>query len=68
MGNQQANFLTAIDEVAREYPGTPIEAQVPDELRAVADGNRIGGVVRELLEAGPRQPAATRVPACGERT
>ena len=23
----------AVDEVAREYPGTPIDAQVPDELR-----------------------------------
>jgi signal transduction histidine kinase len=40
----------AMDEVAREYPQTPIEGQVPDELRAVADGNRIGGVVRELLD------------------
>jgi signal transduction histidine kinase len=40
----------AVDEVAREYPQTPIEAVVPDELRAVADGPRIGGVVRELLD------------------
>jgi len=40
----------AVDEVAREYPQTPIDAVVPDELRAVADGPRIGGVVRELLD------------------
>ena len=29
---------------------TPIDAQLPDELRAIADGPRIGGVVRELLD------------------
>jgi signal transduction histidine kinase len=40
----------AVDEVTREYPQTPIDAVVPDELRAVADGPRIGGVVRELLD------------------
>jgi signal transduction histidine kinase len=40
----------AVDEVARDYPRTPIEAVVPGELRAVADGPRIGGVVRELLD------------------
>ena len=40
----------AVDEVAREYPQTPIDAVVPEELRAVADGPRIGGVVRELLD------------------
>ena len=40
----------AVDEVGREYPETPIEAQLPDELRAIADGPRIGGVVRELLD------------------
>jgi signal transduction histidine kinase len=40
----------AVDEVAREYPRTPIEAVVAEELRAVADGPRIGGVVRELLD------------------
>jgi signal transduction histidine kinase len=40
----------AVDEVAREYPQTPIDAVVPDELRAVADGPRVGGVVRELLD------------------
>jgi signal transduction histidine kinase len=40
----------AVDEVAREYTQTPIDAVVPDELRAVADGPRIGGVVRELLD------------------
>lgn len=40
----------AADDAAREYPQTPIETEVPDELRAVADGARIGGVVRELLD------------------
>lgn len=40
----------AVDEVSREYPQTPIDAIIPDELRAVADGPRIGGVVRELLD------------------
>jgi signal transduction histidine kinase len=40
----------AVDEVGREYPDTPIDAQLPDELRAIADGPRIGGVVRELLD------------------
>ncbi len=40
----------AIDEVGREYPDTPIGAHVPEELRAIADGPRIGGVVRELLD------------------
>ena len=40
----------AVDEVGREYPETPIDAQLPDELHAIADGPRIGGVVRELLD------------------
>ena len=40
----------AVDEVGREYPETAIDAQLPDELRAIADGPRIGGVVRELLD------------------
>jgi signal transduction histidine kinase len=40
----------AADDVAREYPDIPIDTEVPDELRAVADGARIGGVVRELLD------------------
>ena len=40
----------AVDEVGREYPETPIDAQLPEELRAIADGPRIGGVVRELLD------------------
>jgi signal transduction histidine kinase len=46
----------AVDEVAREYPQTPIDAVVPDELRAVADGPRVGGVVRELLDNACRYP------------
>jgi len=52
----------AIDEVAREYPQTPIDAWVPDELRLVADGVRLGGVVRELLDNACRySPISGRV-------
>jgi signal transduction histidine kinase len=40
----------ALDEVQRAYPNITITAQVPDGLTAVADGNRIGNVVRELLD------------------
>jgi signal transduction histidine kinase len=40
----------AVDEVSRQYPSQSIEAQVPDTLSAVADGAKIGGVVRELLD------------------
>jgi signal transduction histidine kinase len=52
----------AMDEVAREYPKTPIDAWVPDELRLVADGVRLGGVVRELLDNACRySPISGRV-------
>jgi signal transduction histidine kinase len=40
----------AVDEVSRQYPSQSIVAQVPDTLSAVADGAKIGGVVRELLD------------------
>ena len=40
----------AVDEAGRQYPAVPIIAQVPDELAAIADAGRIGGVVRELLD------------------
>jgi signal transduction histidine kinase len=50
----------AVDEVAREYPGTPIDAQLPDELRAIGDGPRIGGVVRELLDNACRYSPTDR--------
>jgi signal transduction histidine kinase len=40
----------AVDDVARQYPHVTIEPQIPDTLEAVADGARIGGVVRELLD------------------
>ena len=50
----------AVDEVAREYPGTPIDAQLPDELRAIGDGARIGGVVRELLDNACRYSPPNR--------
>ena len=38
----------AVDEVRIRYPGIPIAAEVPDGLLCVADGPRIGSVVREL--------------------
>ena len=50
----------AVDEVSREYPHTPIVAAVPDELQAVADGPRVGGVVRELLDNACRYSPAGR--------
>ncbi|HZN42278.1 MAG TPA: HAMP domain-containing sensor histidine kinase, partial [Actinomycetota bacterium] len=40
----------AVDEVRMRYPGIPIAAEVPDGLLCVADGPRIGSVVRELLD------------------
>jgi signal transduction histidine kinase len=40
----------ALDEVRMRYPGIPIAAEVPDGLVCVADGPRIGSVVRELLD------------------
>jgi signal transduction histidine kinase len=40
----------ALDEVRMRYPGTPIAAEVPDGLRCVVDGPRVGAVVRELLD------------------
>jgi signal transduction histidine kinase len=40
----------ALDEVRIRYPGVPIAAEVPDGLLCVADGPRIGSVVRELLD------------------
>lgn len=40
----------AVDEVARQYPGQSILAQVPDALASIADGPKVGSVVRELLD------------------
>jgi signal transduction histidine kinase len=40
----------AVDEVGRQYPAVPVIAQIPEELLAIADGARIGGVVHELLD------------------
>jgi signal transduction histidine kinase len=40
----------AIDDVGRQYPNVPIMSHVPNELVAIADGGRIAGVVRELLD------------------
>jgi signal transduction histidine kinase len=40
----------AVDETTLAYPDVPIETSVGDALYAIADGARIGGVVRELLD------------------
>jgi signal transduction histidine kinase len=40
----------ALDEVRMRYPGIPIAAEVPDGLVCMADGPRLGSVVRELLD------------------
>lgn len=40
----------AVDDVARQYPEITIEPHIPTTLEAVADGARIGAVVRELLD------------------
>jgi signal transduction histidine kinase len=40
----------ALDEVRMRYPAVPIAAEVHDGLLCVADGPRIGSVVRELLD------------------
>jgi signal transduction histidine kinase len=44
----------AVDQVEREYPNVAIVAQVSESLVAFADGPRVGGVVRELLDNGCR--------------
>ena len=40
----------ALDEVRMRYPGIPIAAEVADGLLCMADGPRLGAVVRELLD------------------
>jgi signal transduction histidine kinase len=40
----------AVDEVRLAYPSVPVETNIGDDLFAIADGARIGGVVRELLD------------------
>jgi len=50
----------AIDEIGLRYPDIPIDAQVADRLPAVADGARIGAVVRELLDNACRYSPAER--------
>ncbi len=40
----------AVDEVGRLYPAVVIEAQIADRLPSLADGPRIGAVVRELVD------------------
>jgi len=40
----------AVDEVGRLYPAVVIQAQIADRLPSLADGPRIGAVVRELVD------------------
>jgi signal transduction histidine kinase len=40
----------AVDEVRLAYPSVPVDTNIGDALHAIADGARIGGVVRELLD------------------
>jgi len=40
----------AVDEASRSYPNVRVIAQMPDAFHAIADGARIGGVVREMLD------------------
>jgi signal transduction histidine kinase len=48
----------ALDEVGRQYPSIPIVAELSDELVAIADASRVGGVVRELLDNACRYSPA----------
>ncbi|MEP7059380.1 MAG: hybrid sensor histidine kinase/response regulator [Actinomycetota bacterium] len=50
----------AVDDVSRQYPDIKIDAQIPASLEAVADGARIGAVVRELLDNACRYSPADR--------
>jgi signal transduction histidine kinase len=47
----------AIAEVGEQYAAVPIIGAIPDFLGALADGNRVGGVVRELLDNACRYSA-----------
>ncbi len=49
----------AVDDVSRRYQVT-IDAHIPDQLPALADGARIGSVVRELLDNACRYSPADR--------
>jgi signal transduction histidine kinase len=40
----------AVDEASRSYPTVRVVAHMPDAFHAIADGARIGGVVREMLD------------------
>ncbi|MEA2520984.1 MAG: two-component system, OmpR family, phosphate regulon sensor histidine kinase PhoR [Actinomycetota bacterium] len=50
----------AVDDVSRQYPDIKIDAHIPDSLEAVADGARIGAVVRELLDNACRYSPTER--------
>jgi len=40
----------AVADVGSRYPGVPVLTRIPEFLGALADGERIAGVIRELLE------------------
>jgi signal transduction histidine kinase len=50
----------AVDDVSRQYPDITIDADIPDSLEALADGARIGAVVRELLDNACRYSPTDR--------
>ena len=49
----------AVDEATRHYPEIVIDATVPDTLPVIADGSRIGSVVRELVDNACRYSPAS---------
>jgi signal transduction histidine kinase len=52
----------SVEDVGSQYPDTAIEAQISPRLLAIADGPRIGSVVRELLDNACRySPAGSAV-------
>jgi len=48
----------AVDEAARQYPDIVIDATIPDQLPLIADGSRIGNVIRELVDNACRYSPA----------
>ena len=40
----------AVEEASRQYPNMVIDATIPDQLLLIADGSRIGNVIRELVD------------------
>jgi signal transduction histidine kinase len=47
----------AVAEIGEQYPTVPVVSRIPEFLWALADGNRVAGVVRELLDNACRYSA-----------